>query len=585
MDHYGCQPERTNARCANENGDVESSNGHIKDRIDQALLLRGSRDFASRDDYMSFVEQIIATANANRQPRYCEEQSCLQRLPDNRLPSADLLRGIRVTSSSTIQVRTNTYSVPSRLIGRQVDVRIEVEQIEVAYQGHPIQTMPRLYGKKGVSINYRHIIDSLVRKPGAFANYRFREEMFPTSQFRIAYDMLRDAHSEKVADKQYVQILELAARESQDAVVDALRMMIVSGSAIDVEQVRAMVQDAANLPLATDLEVEPPNLTDYDSLLSTFDKECQSDEQKNEQRQSDLSQSAPHQDASFENPLAALCEPTPAQSQHSADRAVPRVADAELSRSLCPSGSPRSNRESEPSGLSFGTDDAGVRGPAGRPDQTLDDAFQTPAGQDVGIVRLQSNSLERQAANGDASGRILFESPGECLDLWEAGFGEKSCLVWAGSAIDSAGAQSVVYDLQPVGSTVVDCQAGLATAQVVQAAFHLRGLDHRRPGLCTTEPRGDGSLVHVAGRALRARKRPTDQQLGIQQMGPDLQGCDDDGRGDRPLGPSQCDHRTQRTQLPNRDRQKFQSNDTNKTKTVPLTEWNFEFLPANSNCR
>ena len=79
--------------------------------------------------------------------------------------------------------------------------------------------MPRLIGKKLASINYRHIIDSLVRKPGAFANYQYREEMFPTSQFRIAYDMLRAAHTEKIADKTYVKILELAARESEEAVM------------------------------------------------------------------------------------------------------------------------------------------------------------------------------------------------------------------------------------------------------------------------------------------------------------------------------------------------------------------------------
>ncbi len=195
MKHYDCQAERTNARCANENGDVESSNNHLKQRLDQALLLRGSRAFASREDYMGFVEAVIAQANAHRQDRFVEEEAVLQRLPNDRLDVADLLCGVRVNSSSTIQVRTNTYSVPSRLIGRKVDVRIEAETILVTYQDHLVQTMPRLFGKQGVAINYRHVIDTLVRKPGAFANYRFREEMFPTSQFRIAYDMLHAAHA------------------------------------------------------------------------------------------------------------------------------------------------------------------------------------------------------------------------------------------------------------------------------------------------------------------------------------------------------------------------------------------------------
>ncbi len=130
------------------------------------------------------------------------------------LDTEDIIKDIRVSRSSTINVRTNTYSVPSRLIGQFVDLRVGAEQITVTHHGHLIQTMPRIVGKNQAAINYRHIIDSLVRKPGAFASYQYREEMFPTSGFRMAWDSLRAAHSEKVADKMYVQILELAAHES-----------------------------------------------------------------------------------------------------------------------------------------------------------------------------------------------------------------------------------------------------------------------------------------------------------------------------------------------------------------------------------
>jgi hypothetical protein len=190
MPHYGTTPERTNARCANENGDVESSNGHLKDRIEQALLLRGSRDFISREDYMKFVKEIIDRGNLNRQDRFVLDQAKLTPLPDYRLDTDDFIQGMRVSLSSTINVRTNIYSVPSRLIGSQVDVRIGAEQIIVTHQGNHVQTMKRLVGKNLQDVNFRHVINSLVRKPGAFANYRYRHEMFPTSQFRIAYDML-----------------------------------------------------------------------------------------------------------------------------------------------------------------------------------------------------------------------------------------------------------------------------------------------------------------------------------------------------------------------------------------------------------
>ena len=199
MDHYCTKPERINVRCANENGDVESSHGHLKNRIDQALLLRGSRDFVSREDYMDFVQALITRGNDARKERYAIELSHLGRLPDRKLDTDDILRGIAVGGSSTINVKKNVYSVPSRLINQKVDVRISAEWIDVTHHGIDVQRMPRLIGVGGSSINYRHVIDSLVRKPGAFENYKYREDMFPTSHFRIAYDMLCDAHSGKAA--------------------------------------------------------------------------------------------------------------------------------------------------------------------------------------------------------------------------------------------------------------------------------------------------------------------------------------------------------------------------------------------------
>ena len=248
MSYYNCEAERTNARCANENGDVESSNGHLKDRIDQALLLRGSRSFDSREEYVDFVEGLVKRANDNRRKNFLDDLAHLNRLPDERLDTDDIIKGVRVSRSSTINVRTNTYSVPSRLIGQLVDLRIGAEQITVTHYGHLIQTMPRLVGKQLAAINYRHIIDSLVRKPGAFANYRYREEMFPTSGFRMAWDSLRAVHSEKVADKMYVQILQLAAQESQDAVADALRHLLATEHTLDVERVRELVSNATSVP-------------------------------------------------------------------------------------------------------------------------------------------------------------------------------------------------------------------------------------------------------------------------------------------------------------------------------------------------
>ncbi len=586
MDHYQCQPQRTNARCANENGDVESSNRHFKARIDQALLLRGSRDFASREEYVALVEGLVATANSNRRQRLSEEQAALQRLPDQRLDTADLLLGIRVGKGSTIRVRTNIYSVPSRLIGKQVDVRIEAEHIEVTYQGHSIQTMPRLFGKQGVSINYRHVIDSLVRKPGAFAQYKYQHEMFPTSQFRMAYDMLSRAHASKVADKQYVKILELAAKESQDAVDHALRVLIGAGVAVDFQVIEVMVQDAADLPLATQVNIEAPDLSEFDCLYSTFDKESLSDEQVKNPipetgcqnhggLESDVQQTA------IDSITETGSEPNRTQSRSGADRAVSGATDAELSGSLRGGRNASVDRGLEPFGLLVGADDVGMRITAGGADQAHVDSFEVTAGQDVGVLRLQPLTASHDSADGNTQGRFVLGAARERVAVRQARFGQESCLVCVGPAADLAGTQSLVHDLRDAGSTAANCQAGLAVAETVQETIELRGLDHRRLGLCPAEPRGDGSLVHAAGRTIRARQCDVDQQLGVQQVGSDLQGHDDHRGRNRSAGSPQRDHRDERPKLPNRNRKEGQS----KNLFPRLKNEKLDYFNRSSNCR
>ena len=100
--------------------------------------------------------------------------------------------------------------MPSRLIGMEVDVRVYADHIEVYYKCHLVESMERIHGAGEAHIGYRHIIGSLVRKPGAFARYRFREQMFPTQTFRLAYDALCGWRGER-ADVEYVRILHLAA--------------------------------------------------------------------------------------------------------------------------------------------------------------------------------------------------------------------------------------------------------------------------------------------------------------------------------------------------------------------------------------
>jgi len=408
MSYYNCEAERTNPRCANENGDVESSNGHLKDRIDQALMLRGSRNFDTREAYVSFVEDLIKRANANRRKRFLDDCAHLRPLPDTMLDTDDIIKGIRVSRSSTINVRTNTYSVPSRLIGKLVDLRIGAEQITVTHHGHLIQTMPRIVGKNQAAINYRHIIDSLVRKPGAFACYQYREEMFPTSGFRMAWDSLRATYSEKVSDRMYVQILEIAARESQDAVADALRHLLATEHTLDVERVRQLVADATRIPAPTDIHLEAPDLCVFDALLTTFDKECPDyDQNGNENSRSEV-----------------IIEET--RCDIAAHGATEGVASADDSRLLSGFSNASSDRESESPCVSVGTGDHGVRITPGRPYQTSDDEVTNPIREDLGFVRLQSTAAACDSADGIAAGWSIPGSSREHSDLRAARFGKNS---------------------------------------------------------------------------------------------------------------------------------------------------------------
>jgi hypothetical protein len=175
---------------------------------------------------------------------------------------------VRVGPSSTIRVHHNTYSVDSRLIDESVSVRLYAEKVEVWYGQHLVETMPRLRGRGKYHIEYRHIIDWLVRKPGAFANYRYREELFPTSRFRIAYDAQKRRHTPLVADKQYLKILHLAAQESEALVDEALRSLIDLELPITAEAVEELVKSCQQPEPVTLVTIPDVALSPYDDLLA-----------------------------------------------------------------------------------------------------------------------------------------------------------------------------------------------------------------------------------------------------------------------------------------------------------------------------
>src|SRR6185437_12984920 len=204
--------EKTNPNSGNENGDVEQRHHRFKTAVDQALKLRGSRDFADVGAYATFLKALLEHLNRGRRSRFAEELKVIRGLPLVRLES--------------------------------------VKRLAVWYGQKKVEELPRLRGRNQHRVNYRHVIDWLVRKPGAFADYRYQADLFPSSLFRVAYDRLKSQHAGG-ADKQYLKILELAARESQSLVEAAIGRLAELDQAMSFDAVEALVQSGQQMAAPT----------------------------------------------------------------------------------------------------------------------------------------------------------------------------------------------------------------------------------------------------------------------------------------------------------------------------------------------
>jgi hypothetical protein len=265
LEHYDLLAEKTNANSGNENGDVEQRHHRFKRAVDQALMLRGSRDFADVQAYVEFLQALTKQLNRGRQSRFAEELKVIRGLPPVRVEAVKRLEA-RVDCGSLIHVDRNAYSVNSRLIGQPVEVRLYAQHLEVWYAQKKVDELPRLRGRNQHRVNYRHVIDWLVRKPGAFAEYRYQADLFPSSLFRVAYDQLQN-HYAGGADKQYLKILELAAKESQGLVEVAIGHLVERERAMSFEAVEAWVLCGQKLSAPTAVRVDEVDLSAYDQLL------------------------------------------------------------------------------------------------------------------------------------------------------------------------------------------------------------------------------------------------------------------------------------------------------------------------------
>ncbi|MFV0495685.1 Mu transposase domain-containing protein [Mycobacterium sp.] len=264
LSHYGLQPQSTHVSSPNENGDVESQNGALKRAVNQYLLLRGSRDFADIAAYETFLFEVMEKRNRGRQERLAEELALMKAVTATPLATS-IEKKVRVSRGSLIQLQRKSYSVPTSLIGKEVTVRIQEWTIDIYYAGKWVERLPRLIGAERHHVNYRHVIDSLLRKPGGFRRYRFRDDLFPRLIFRRAWEQLQEWHTPRQADIISLQILKLAARTLEDDVAAVLSTLVASGEQWNKEDVDSLLAPAP--VVVPQLESGSVDLSRYDRLL------------------------------------------------------------------------------------------------------------------------------------------------------------------------------------------------------------------------------------------------------------------------------------------------------------------------------
>ncbi|MFA6559259.1 MAG: IS21 family transposase [Candidatus Obscuribacterales bacterium] len=260
LKYFDVTPSANTPRHSNENGSVEKSHDLLKSALDQRLRLRGSRDFPTRSAYEEFFRSVIYRRNRSRKQRLAEELLVLKPLPRKDWDAPQELF-VSVLPWSTVSILRSIYSVPSRLVGAKLRALVYADRVELFFGKNLVQTMPKVRPGEA-AINYRHVIAQLVRKPGAFKNYRYRDELFPTSAFRKAFDQLQDTGG---GDKEYLKILNMAAMEGESSVETALQLLLEMQSIPTQEAVKELLTVKNTVP---NIVVAAPDLTFYDGLLN-----------------------------------------------------------------------------------------------------------------------------------------------------------------------------------------------------------------------------------------------------------------------------------------------------------------------------
>lgn len=266
-EHYGMTPTRNNRGVAHENGSIESSHGHLKRAINDALLLRGSKDFADVDAYRAFIDEIVGRHNARRDKSIDSERAVLQSLPARRTDDFER-HSVRVTSSCGFSFKKSFYTVPSRLKGQRLRLHLFEDRLELFSGATRVETLPR--GPRGHArthvVDYRHVIHSLRVKPMALAGLVYRDQLFPREAYRQAFDLLRDSAGERIACYVLVELLSIAHERGVEAeIAAALSCTLEARELPDIAEYRERFVPA-DQPLPQVI-VTLPELSVFDALL------------------------------------------------------------------------------------------------------------------------------------------------------------------------------------------------------------------------------------------------------------------------------------------------------------------------------
>ncbi|NMN71935.1 integrase-like protein [Rhizobium sp. 57MFTsu3.2] len=267
--HYRMTPTRNNKGIAHENGAIESPHGHLKNAIRDALLLRGTRDFDHLAAYRVFIDEIVSRRNARYGKRIDAERAALQPLPGTRTSDFEEVV-VRVSRSGGFTLRKVFYTVPSRLIGHRLRVRLYDERLDLFIGGTHLMTLQRgrahASGKHDQVVDYRHVIHSLRKKPMALLQLVYRDKLFPRQEYRFAFETLLDRLSDKQACKITVELLALAHdRGCERELAERLAIILDAGELPDIVALRtAFAPDPAQLPTVI---VRLASLQGYEALI------------------------------------------------------------------------------------------------------------------------------------------------------------------------------------------------------------------------------------------------------------------------------------------------------------------------------